>query len=128
MIPKCKKKDDSGWIDMSQYIDTEYFAARGGFKPMARKIGNVVYWKGYIYCIADTNSSGKQIFKNLPNWVRPNYEVLVSLVRWGNDNLPYTLLLEPNGNMQIHQYNENISVQFDWNGYGLSDLSGYLVD
>lgn len=119
--------NDTGWVDMSGYIYTEYFYAREGFSPMARKINNVVYWKGMVYCYKDVEDNNANIFRALPLWVLPSYEVNKGGVQWVTAT-PYTIFIDPYGSITIRQ-SQNITGQSDHSiAYALTNISGYPID
>ena len=119
--------NDTGWIDMSAYINTDYFAPRPEVTPMARKIGKVVYWKGYVYCIKDTNTSEIDIMVNLPEWAKfdAGQEFARPFMMWGVFN--YGVMYINGGNIRIGQ-NSNISNVGinNWQAYSLASISGYI--
>ena len=122
-----KLLNDTGWIDMSAYINTDYFAPRPEVTPMARKIGKVVYWKGYVYCIKDTNTSEIDIMVNLPEWAKfdAGQEFARPFMMWGVFN--YGVMYINGGNIRIGQ-NSNISNVGinNWQAYSLASISGYI--
>ena len=119
------KKDDTGWIDASQYINTTYFAARSGYTPAYRKIGNQVFWRGEVYCHTAPNSSQESILTNLPSSIMPylqhtgagqQYEIGTTYAIWMG------------ANSVIIRNQNNIVATYDYQGYALSNLSTYLTD
>lgn len=134
MIPNCKQEqkrlekleEDTGWVDMSQYINTEYFAARPSSPPMARKINGMVHWRGYVYCIKDVPSNEADIMINLPSWVQTSYEFSSAYHRWKSSDMAGVMYVM-NKVIRVGQY-VNIVVQEDWQGFSLSTISGYPLD
>lgn len=117
---------DTGWIDMSAYVNTTYFAIRTGDTPMARKIGKVVYWKGSVYCTTAPNSQTATVLSGIPSQYLPNYEYGTSVITWYiGEN--FSMHIGGNGSMEISK-DTNIGVQYDWAGIQLSNISGYIVD
>lgn len=122
---KFAKENDTGWIDMSAYVNTEYFAPRPGIPPMARKIGKVVYWMGYVYCIKDSTGWALQIMRNLPDWARCDSEFSRGFVMW-ESWISGAMLMEDD-HILIGQNTEIKSVgEFHWRAYSLGTISGYI--
>lgn len=121
---KFTEEKDTGWIDMSAYVNTENFAARIGLPPMARKIGKVVYWMGYVYCIKDVNTWQADIMINLPEWAGSNNEVARTFSTWSvwNYGTMYVggSVIRIGQNSNIQNVGEN-----NWQGYSLAVISGY---
>ena len=123
------EKSDTGWIDMTQYINTTYFRARPNYEPKARRIGNVVYWQGEVYCHTSLNTNSAEILKEIPTSFCPNYQHSVSgfPFAYGGNGEPYNIFIDANKTINISQKN-NIDVQDEVYGYQLGNLNGYLVD
>lgn len=122
---KFAKENDTGWIDMSAYVNTEYFAPKPGIPPMARKIGKVVYWMGYVYCIKDSTKWSLQIMRNLPEWARCDNEFARSFVMW--EAWISGVMLTEADHIIIGQNTEIKSVGEDnWKAYSLGTISGYI--
>lgn len=121
------EKIDTGWVDMTQYINTTYFRARPNYSPKARRIGNVVYWQGEVYCHTSPNTNSIEILREIPTQFRSNYQHSVSGVHYMGDTEPYNIFTDGNAIINVSQKN-NIAVQDEVFGYQLSNLSGYLVD
>lgn len=121
-----KVEDNTGWIDMSQYVNTEYFATRPSYPPMAKKINGIVYWKGFVYCIKDVSKNEENIMINLPSWVQTSDEFSRAYHRWKSSDRAGTMYIL-NNEIKVGQY-ENIVVQEDWQGFPLSTISGYPSD
>lgn len=120
-----KLLNDTGWVDMSQYVNTEYFAPRPELPPMARKIGKVVYWRGYVYCIKDSTRWSLQIMRNLPDWARCDIEFSRGFVMWETWN--YGTMFPEDNHITIGQNTEIKSVgQSNWRAYSLATISGYI--
>lgn len=119
---------DTGWVDLSSYVNTSNFAIRSDaaqFKPMVRRIGKVVYWRGSIYCT--TRIAGEQgvLLRNIPSQFMPNREVAGTGNHYGLARI-YSIWTEGN---EIH-INDGSSVEttYFWQGYALSNLGPYTID
>lgn len=123
---KFAKENDTGWIDMSAYVNTDYFAPRPELLPMARKIGKVVYWKGYVYCKKDTNASEIDIMVNLPEWAKfdAGQEFARPFMMWGV--FAYGVMYINGGTIRIGQSSniQNVGIN-NWQTYSLASISGY---
>lgn len=120
-----KLLNDTGWIDMSQYVNTEYFAPRPGLPPMARKIGKVVYWRGYVYCIKDVGGWAAWIMDNLPEWALADGEVSRGFIMW--DTWNFGSMFPEETHITIGQNSNIQSVgQQHWKAYSLATISGYI--
>lgn len=121
-----KKSNDTGWVDMSSYINTTYFYAREGFAPKARKINDVIYWAGMVYCHTNVDNVYANILQNLPDWVLPVHECNKGGVQWVTA-IPYAMFIDHTGNVTVRQA-QNITAQSDQSiGYTLTVMSGYLI-
>ena len=121
-----EKLNDTGWVDMRDYINTTYFYAREGFAPKARKINGVIYWAGMVYCHTNVNNVYANILHNLPSWVTPAYEYNKSGVQWVTA-MPYAMFIDHTGNVTVRQA-QDITAQSDQSiGYTLTVMSGYLI-
>lgn len=117
---------DTGWIDISSNVNTSNFAVRSGDAIKARRIGNIVYFKGEIYCkTALTNHSGN-IMVGIPIVFRPTAQFSRCGVKY-DLGVPYNIFVATNGNITVSE-GQNISVTPDYKGYQLTNLSGYIVD
>lgn len=120
-----KLLNDTGWVDMSAYVNTEYFAPRPGIPPMARKIGKVVYWMGYVYCIKDSTEWSLRIMQNLPDWARCDNEFARGFVMW-EAWISGAMFTEAD-HISIGQNTEIKSVgEYNWRAYSLGTISGYI--
>ena len=118
---------DTGWVDLSSYVNTSNFAIRSGFTPMARKIGNMVFWKGAIYCTtALNNTSRANLLTNVPEKFLPTGEVSCGGTHYGL-GIAYKMYIGSDGNLTVAQGN-SIPATSDYQGYSLSDLGPYLID
>lgn len=117
---------DTGWVDMSPYINTTYFYAREGFTPKARRINDVVYWQGMVYCHTNVNNPDTIILHNLPSWVTPTYEYNKGGVQWMTV-IPYTIFIDNFSNVIIRQASNISSVSDHSYAYALTNISGYPV-
>ena len=125
MIPKCKIKNDTGWIDMSKYVNSAYFASRPGHSPMARKIKGIIYWRGAVYCYKDTNLQEVNILENLPKWVQFDTEKEFSgtFVTWFEWN--YGTMFICDDYVRVGQNSTINAVSNDWKAFNLATISGY---
>lgn len=115
---------DTDWIDMSDYVNKTNFTIRS--TPMVRKIGNVVYWRGEIYCTTAPNNTSANIMTNIPQLFRPSNQ------HSGGSNTystltPYNIFISGDGTI-IVKTSSNITVQSQYNGFQLTNISGYLTD
>ena len=117
---------DSGWVDMSSYINATNFSVRTGQPPMVRRIGNVVYWKGSVYCSTAVNDKEATILSGIPSQFRPVGEFGRSGVTW-YISTPYHIYTDNYGSVRVSE-STNIGVQYDWAGFTLANISGYLID
>lgn len=126
---------DTGWVDMTPYLNTEYFSPRedqeGKTAPVARIKNGIVYWEGSIYCIKDFDNikdTSILAFDNIPQKFIPRTE-------FGRAGLTYTtgqsyyMFIQPirNNSIYISQLNP-FTEQIYFQGYWLSTISGYPVD
>lgn len=122
---KIQNENDTGWVDLSEYLHSEYITAR--FTPRARKINNVVYFDGEVYCIKDVGNNKINVLLNLPKWLLPNVaQISKSGFRWAVWK-GYNMYIDQYGNLIVGEA-DNITVQEEWEGYQLSNISGYIVD
>lgn len=120
------KFTDTGWVDMTSYLNTEYFSVREGFTPMARKINGIVYWQGAVYCSNDINDKFATVFSNLPEWVCPSYEFNNGSVKWQTTET-YNIFIDNTKSINIGQASNINAVSDHVYAYILSLLSGYIV-
>ena len=118
--------EDSGWIDMSSYVNTEYFTPRPGLGPQLRRIGNVVYWRGEVYCHKAIQSIQAQILKNIPTTYLPTKQVSGGSMQFSND-APYVMFLGNDRQIQVRTSANIIDVSKEYSGFSLSCISGYPV-
>lgn len=121
------KFTDTGWVDMTSYLNTAYFSVREGFTPMARKINGIVYWQGAVYCSNNVNGNFAEIFSNLPEWVCPSYEFNNGSVKWTTTET-YNIFIDNTKRISIGQAGNINAVSDHTESYILSLLSGYIVD
>lgn len=120
------KEEDTGWVDMTSYINGG-FAARDGAHPMARRIGNKVYWKGAVYCTSNYYGSlVVPIMSNLPIWCVPPNEISGGSIQY-DKGTPYMIFIDANRNINVYSQSEIVATSM-YNGYALSNIGGYLVD
>lgn len=114
---------DSGWVDLSSYVNTSYFKVRTGFAPKVRKIGNVVYFTGYIYCKTNVGSNIGKILNAIPSAYRPTAGEMAGGGCRFSLNAPYSIWIE-NGEVKVAEAG-NITVQNEYQGYYLGNLGPY---
>ena len=119
------KVTDTGWIDISSYLNTTYFAVRQGYTPMIRKINNIVYLRGAVYCHTSPNSAFASLFSNLPSEFIATYESLGGGVHW-DLSTPYAINMG-SGSISVTE-SSNISPTYDYQGYALTNIPPYIVD
>lgn len=124
---------DTGWIDMSNYVNTTYFSARTEQPPMARRVNNQVYWTGEVYCTTSPNTTSADVLTGFPTWLKGNGEPQYanSGVTF-NDGRPYNIFIVYSTSLsttriQVNEKN-NIAIQNQYNGFQLSNLWGYFTD
>ena len=122
---------DTGWVDMSQYINTNFFSVDTAWKPAARRIGNVVYWRGAIIPQRETQVNFETVSYSIPSTFLPTTKVSVAGTRYMAANSSgenyYNLILLSTGRMTLSQ-RENLKVTESMYAYSLCPLSGYTVD
>lgn len=118
------KFDDTGWIDISQYLNTTHFAIRQGYTPMIRKINNIVYLKGAVYCHTSPNNIFATLFSNLPSEFIASYESLGGGVHW-ELGTPYAINMG-SGSINVTE-SSNISPTYEYQGYTLTNIPPYIV-
>lgn len=123
--------EDTGWVDLSSYLaNSDYLTIRPNdgnkdFKPMARRIGNLIYFRGEIYC--STNFTAKQIdlLTSIPSEFRPAEQFSTSGCRYQTSS-PYNIFLSKAGQVQVSQ-GSNITTQESYQGFQLTVLTGILA-
>jgi hypothetical protein len=119
--------EDTGWVDMSSYVNTANFAVRPGYTPMVRKIGNVVYWRGAVYCHTSPNSTQADILTGIPSTYLPYLEQDGCGVHFSSNTI-YKIFISGIGAITVNEGATNIFTTQDWQGFSLSDLGTYLTD
>lgn len=124
---------DTGWIDLTQHIENTYhYAARSDQPPKVRRIGNVVYFAGEIYCKISVGVMSSTLLVDIPAQFAPEltqitgggtqYEVTGSF---------YMIYAEKNQNgtcqIRISQPDKKIVQTNGWQGYALSNIPPYLA-
>ena len=116
---------DTGWIDLSSYVNTTNFTIRPGYKPEARRIGNIVYLRGEIYCTtAPSGSTATLINNTMPSIFRPNVQYSNCGVTFERNKV-YNIFIS-NAGIQVSQTTFETTGQYY--GYQLSNLSGFIAD
>ena len=127
MIPQSEIKKDTGWVDITPYLNNQYFKVRGdNYKPMVRKINNVVYFKGRVYPYKNVEDKTATLFSNFPEEFRPTVEQ----IRPGIMHSTFRLYITYNNidGIIIVRENTNIETSELFQGYILENLGGYLTD
>lgn len=119
------KLSDTGWVDLSSYVNTSYFRVRSGFPPKVRKIGNVVYMTGFIYCTTAVGTNVAKILNAIPSQFRPTAEMVGAGVRFSTSDA-YSIFIGTNGEVNVACAG-NITTQPDYSGFGIGNLGPYLV-
>jgi hypothetical protein len=115
---------DTGWIDLSQYVNSYLVSIREGHPPMARKINNTVYLRGEVYISTESQTNQFNILESLPSSLIPSYQVTGGGTTY-EDLRNYAIWTE-NGNITV--YIENKSVQSEYKGFDLCNIAPYIVD
>lgn len=120
---------DTGWVAISSYL-TSKFSARGGtssnWAPYVRRIGNIVYFKGEVYCNSSVGNSEATIISGLPTYFCPTEAQYNNCgVRWKSN--PFMIYANNSGSIIVGE-TSNITTQQEWQGYSLSNLSGMHTD
>lgn len=120
--------DDTGWIDMSSCINTQYFSARPGYPPRVRKKSGIVYWDGEIYCTTNVGANVARILINIPSKYTPGVQYSNTCTPF-QSSTPYNMYIETVDGIGLIYVSSasNITTQNDHQGFQLSNLSGYLV-
>lgn len=117
--------EDTGWVDLSSYVNTTNLTIRPGEPPEARRIGNQVFWRGSVFCTTAPGSKRLDLLRNIPNQFRPTQEISSAGVRY-TYGIPFRIWYE-GGNIQIFEEN-NIPTTDYYQGYALSSIGSYLVN
>ena len=120
------KVNDTGWIDITSYVNTSNFAVRPNSTIRARRIGNIAYLKGEIYCKTALSTHYGNIMNGIPSIFRPIDQYSRCGVKY-DLGVPYNIFIAPNGNITVSE-SQNISETQNYMGYQLTNLSGYIVD
>ena len=118
------KNEDTGWVDLSTYINSNVVSIREGFTPMARKINNVVYFRGELHISTETEINTFNILEGLPSSLMPTYQATGSGITY-LDCIPYSIWAE---NSEIRVCIKDTSVQEPHNGFDLCNIAPYIVD
>lgn len=117
---------DTGWVDMSSYLNSSNFAIRSGYTPMVRRVGKQVFWRGSIYCNNTLSDMQGQLLTNLPQQFSPSIEEIAGSGTHYELNIPYKIWIE-NNTIKVNE-GSNIPATHNYQGYSLSDLGPYLID
>lgn len=114
------KLPDTGWVDLSPYINSSDFTVRSGFPVGIRKIGNRVYLKGIVYNEA-TLSGVSTIFSGISNTYRPSIQHTVS--GCNGAFVPFSLWINTSGQLRYNPQNKQAIGASD--GIDLSMISWF---
>lgn len=115
---------DTGWVDISSYLNTSIFSIREGYIPMIRKIGKTVYLRGEVYISTKPNEHTNIMFSNLPTQFVPEYQATGAGVTYANRRL-YSIWVEHD---TIRCDIDNTDVQIHISGFDLCNIAPYIVD
>ena len=116
---------DTGWVDLSSYVNTTNFTIRPGYKPEARRIGNIVYLRGEVYCTTAPSGSAATLINNtMPSIFIPNVQYSNCGVTYERNKV-YNIFIS-NAGIQVSQTTFETTGQYY--GYQLSNLSGFIAD
>ena len=118
--------NDTGWVDLTPYINTTYFAARNNHSPAARKIGNIVYFKGEICCHTAVGATSVNLLNSIPSQFRPTSQISGAGCRFSTSDC-FNIYLVSSGSVTISK-GSNINVTSDYQGYQIGVLSGRPID
>lgn len=121
--------EDTGWVDLSSYmVNTDCLSIRQSnnvdYKPMARRIGNQIFFKGEIYVSTAYQGKTINILQAIPSQFRP----LVEFSTCGcprETSTPYNMSLSTTGTLQVSQ-GSSLAVQSSEKGFQLTNLHGIL--
>lgn len=124
---------DTGWIDMSAYVNTTYFSVRSGFAPHVRIRNGVVYWKGEVLCTTAVGSTGAYLLVNIPDDYIPSSLTSGANQITGAGNLVASFkdyIIYINGAAKRIQIamSSNITTTSSWEGFSLSNIPPYPID
>ena len=121
--------EDTGWIDMSSYINTTYFSVRSGFAPYVRIRDGIVYWKGEVLCHTAPTTTVVEMFINIPTTYLPSgttsggNQINGCGVRFDTGDT-YAIYISNNSKIQISGPNVKKTTT-GWQGYQLSNIPPY---
>lgn len=118
---------DTGWIDMNSYVNTNYFSARPGMVPEARRIGNIVYWRGEVYCKENvTYINDIEILSNIPDQFVPSYQFSSAGCRFTTSDV-YNIFIDATKTIKVNNNDKAFSIMNQVFGFQLSNISGYPI-
>lgn len=123
---------DTNWVDLSKYLsNTDYLAIRPNsgttsFKPMARRIGDRVYFRGEIYCFGTPGVNVIELLGSVPEQFRPTEQFSTCGCTY-QTGVAYNIFIDNSGNVKVSQ-SSNITIQDTYSGFQLSNLNGFLAD
>lgn len=120
-------ENDTGWIDMSLYVNTNYFSARPGMVPEVRKIGNIVYWRGEVYCKTSiTYEHSIEILSNIPVQFTPSYQFSGAGCRFQTSDV-YNIFIDETRYIRVDNIDKVFPIMEQISGFQLSNISGYPI-
>lgn len=124
---------DTGWVDLTQYIENTYhYAPRSDQPPKVRRIGNVVYFAGEIYCKISVGVMSSTLLINIPAQFAPELaQITGGGTQYEVTGSSYMIYAEKNQNgtcqIRISQPDKKIVQTNGWQGYALSNIPPYLA-
>ena len=124
---------DTGWIDLTQYIENTYhYAARSDQPPKVRRIGNVVYFAGEIYCKISVGVMSSTLLVNIPAQFAPELtQITGGGTQYEVTDSFYMIYAEKGQNdtcqIRVSQPDKKIVQTNGWQGYALSNIPPYLA-
>ena len=118
--------NDTGWVDMTSCINTDYVTARLGFEPKARRIGDTVYWSGEVYITnSPSNPFNFTILKNIPaQFQNDGTQINGSGITYETFT-EYSIWIE--NRTKIQCMISNGAEQQNYKGISLSNLTPYIA-
>lgn len=118
------KNEDTGWIDLTPYVNNHIVSIREYWTPMARRINNTVYFRGELHISTEPATNVFNILEGLPSFLNPVYQATGAGITY-EDHIPYSMWTE-NGHIVVCIQNK--SVQMSHKGFDLCNLAPYIVD
>lgn len=119
---------DTGWVDMSSYVNTDYFSARPNMRPEARRMGDIVYWRGEVYCKTRvTYTNDIKILSDIPDQFTPSYQFSGVGCRYRTSDV-YNIFIDGTKDIKVNNNDKAFSIMDNVCGFQLSNISGYPID